>query len=212
MEYDTRYILADFNLVRELFSMGQKVSSYDLRIQDFDKAEQIKREIERKIGPQYKVETWYDMHETLFNVMKNEKLVAYLILTLMLIIAAVNVVGSLSMIIVEKTRDIAILKSMGATPNMIRRIFLLESLLVGGIGGLAGMASAWVIGYLQENFGLVKMGGGESFTAGVEFFPHDMWASDFLIIFLTIFCLSFLAGLYPSRKAAHTGIVASLRK
>jgi len=212
MEYDTRYILADFEMVRELFSMENKISSYDIRIGDFGEADRVKQDIQRALGPEYKVETWYDMHETLFSVMKNEKLVAYLILTLMLIIAAVNVVGSLSMIIVEKTRDIAILKSMGASKRMVRRIFLLESLLVGGIGGIAGMASAWVIGYLHETYGLVPMAGGETFTSGIEFFPHEMWASDFAIIFCTIFLLSLIAGLYPSKKAADTKIVVSLRK
>lgn len=212
MEYDTRYILVDFELARRLFDLDDRVSSYDVKVKDFGEAEAVKEALQAKLGSSYRVETWFDMHQSLFNVMKNEKLVAYLILTLMLIIAAVNVVGSLSMIIVEKTRDIAILKSMGASRKMVRQIFLLESLLVGGIGGMAGMSTAFVIGYLQENAGLVPMNGGESFTSGMDYFPHEMWLGDFVLIFATIFCLSLLAGLYPSKKAADTAIVQSLRK
>ena len=212
MEYDTKYILVDFELARRLFDLGDKVSSYDVRVEKFGEAEEVKEALQAKLGSGYKVESWFDMHQSLFNVMKNEKLVAYLILTLMLVIAAVNVVGSLSMIIVEKTRDIAILKSMGASRRMVRRIFMLESLLVGGIGGIAGMSTAFVIGWLQENAGLVPMSGGETFTSGMEYFPHEMWLGDFALIFGTIFCLSLLAGLYPSKKAADTAIVASLRK
>lgn len=212
MEYDTRYILADFGVTKQLFSMKERVSSYDIRLDDFDDADDVKESLQEQLGEKYKVETWYDMHESLFNVMKNEKLVAYLILTLMLIIAAVNVVGSLSMIIVEKTRDIGILKSMGASKGMIRSIFLQESLLVGCIGGFAGMFTALIIGYLQEKGGLVPMGGGESFTSQVEFFPHIMLPSDFILIFCTIVGLAILAGIYPSAKAAGIEIVRALRK
>ena len=95
---------------------------------------------------------------------------------------------------------------------MVRWIFLLESILVGSIGGFAGMGSAYLIGVLQSQCGLVPMSGGESFTQAVEYFPHDMWARDFALIFLTIIGLSVLAGLYPSRKAARTGIVEAMRK
>lgn len=212
MEYDTRYILADYGVAKQLFGMKDKVTSYDIRLDDFNDADDVKASLQEELGDQYRVETWYDMHESLFNVMKNEKLVAYLILTLMLIIAAVNVVGSLSMIIVEKTRDIGILKSMGASRGMIRSIFLQESLLVGGIGGFAGMFTAAVIGFFQENCGLVPMGGGETFTSQVEFFPHIMLPSDFTLIFVTILSLSLLAGIYPSMKAAGIEIVKALRK
>ncbi len=212
MEYDTRYILVDFEIADQLFGMKGKISSYDIRLDDFDDAEDVRESLQKQLGSTYKVETWYGMHESLFNVMKNEKFVAYLILTLMLIIAAVNVVGSLSMIIVEKTRDIGILKSMGASKGMIRSIFLQESLLVGCIGGFAGMFTAVIIGNLQEKGGLVLMGGGESFTSQVEFFPHIMLAKDFILMFVTIVGLAILAGIYPSAKAAGIAVVQALRK
>lgn len=211
MEYDTRYVIADIALARDLLDMKGRVTSYDIVLDDFDQATRVSAALQEKLGDQYQVQTWYAQHEALFNVMKNEKLVAYLILTLMLLIAAVNIIGGLSMIIVEKTRDIAILKSMGARKGAIRKIFLVESLLVGGIGGSAGMMVAFIVGYIQEHYGLVRINGGESFQE-VEFFPLKMWAGDFVLIFLTVFALSVLAGLYPSAKAAGTNIVKSLRK
>jgi lipoprotein-releasing system permease protein len=211
MEYDTRYIIADFTKTQELFDIKGRVSSYDIALVDFDKAEATARRLRAQLGPGYKVETWFDMHETLFKVMRNEKLVAYFILTLMMLIAAVNIIGGLSMIIVEKTRDIAILRSMGAQRSMIRKLFVVEGVFVGGIGGIAGMISAFVFGIMQTRVGVVCLNGGESFS-DIQYFPLEMWWGDFALTACTVFGISVLAGVLPSIKAANTNIVASLRK
>lgn len=211
MEYDTRYIIADFAATQELFDLKGRVSSYEIALQNFDRAEATARRLREQLGPDYKVETWFDMHETLFKVMRNEKLVAYFILTLMMLIAAVNIIGGLSMIIVEKTRDIAILRSMGAQRSMIRKLFIVEGVFVGGIGGIAGMISAFVFGIMQTNVGVVCLNGGESFS-DIQYFPLEMWWGDFALTACTVFAISVLAGVLPSMKAANTNIVASLRK
>lgn len=211
MEYDTRYIIADFATTQELFDLKGRVSSYEIATQDFHAAESVARALRAQLGEGYKVETWFDMHETLFKVMRNEKLVAYFILTLMLLIAAVNIIGGLSMIIVEKTRDIAILRSMGAQRSMIRKLFIVEGVFVGGIGGIAGMLSAFVFGIMQTEVGVVCLNGGESFS-DIQYFPLSMYWGDFAVTALTVFGISVLAGVLPSMKAANTNIVASLRK
>ncbi|MEM0996564.1 MAG: ABC transporter permease [Bacteroidota bacterium] len=211
MEYDTKYALVDYNLAEETFDMVGKVSSYDVKLNDFDDSELIARQLRERLGPDYQVQTWYDQHETLFNVMKNEKLVAYLILTLVLIIAGVNIIGGLSMIVLEKTRDIAILRSMGAQRSVIRRLFLVESTFVGGIGCFAGMLAAFVFSQVHLAVGVIRINGGESF-AEIEYFPLEMAWQDYALTFVTVFALSILAGLYPSAKAAATQIVRSLRK
>lgn len=211
MEYDTRYILADFATTQELFDLKGRVSSYEISLKDFDRAGVTARRLQAQLGDKYKVQTWFDMHETLFKVMRNEKLVAYFILTLMMLIAAVNIIGGLSMIIVEKTRDIAILRSMGAQRSMIRKLFIVEGVFVGGIGGMAGMISAFVFGIMQTSVGVVCLNGGESF-ADIQYFPLEMWWGDFALTACTVFAISVLAGVLPSRKAANTNIVQSLRK
>lgn len=211
MEYDTRYILADFAMVQDLFDLKGKVSTYDIALKDFDEAESVAKALQEKLGPNYKVQTWFDMHDTLFKVMKNEKLVAYFILTLMLLIAAVNIIGGLSMIIVEKTRDIAILRSMGAQKKTIRRLFIVEGVFVGAIGGVAGMICAGVFTWLQTSVGVVCLNGGESFS-DIQYFPIAAWWGDYALTSLTVFGISVLAGIVPSFKAANTNIVVSLRK
>jgi lipoprotein-releasing system permease protein len=211
MEYDTRYIIADFALAQDLFDWKGRVSTYDIALKDFQEAEAVARELRKKLGPRYEVQTWFDMHQTLFQVMQNEKLVAYFILTLMLLIAAVNIIGGLSMIILEKTRDIAILRSMGAQKQTIRRLFIVEGVFVGGIGGVAGMISAGVFTWLQSSLGVVCLNGGESFS-DIQYFPIAAWWGDYALTSITVFGISVLAGILPSAKAANTNIVVSLRK
>lgn len=211
MEYDTRFSLVDFDLAQSLFNMDGKVSSYDIKLADFDDAERVATALRATLGDKFKVLSWYDQHETLFNVMKNEKLVAYLILTLVLLIAGVNIIGGLSMIVLEKTRDIAILRSMGAQRRAIRRVFIVEATFVGGIGCFAGMMSAFLFSAVHSTVGVIRINGGDSFQE-IEFFPLEMAWQDYALTFCTVFALSLLAGIYPAAKAAGTNIVRSLRK
>lgn len=211
LDYDSKYVLMGFKDVRDLFQMGDKITAYEIKVKDFDRSQMVRDSLQARLGDQYKVLSWYDMHDDLFKVMQNEKLVAYLILTLMLMIAGVNIIGGLSMIVVEKTRDIGILRSMGASKKNIRRVFLTQGFLVGGIGGLAGIIAAFIFGFLHETVGLIPLAGGESFGE-LKFFPFEMMAMDFLVIFLTVFGLSILASLQPSAKAAKIIIVEALRK
>jgi ABC-type lipoprotein release transport system permease subunit len=162
------------------------------------------------LGEGYEVLTWYEQHATLYRVMKNEKYISYLILVLMLAIAAINIVGGLSMIVLEKTRDIAVLKSFGATEGMVRQIFQYTGLLVGGLGGGLGVVLALLIGLGQKYFGFVKLNGGESFR--VKAFPIALQWGDFALVFITVMVLAALASLYPARQAARIGVVEGLRQ
>ena len=211
LEYDGRYILVDYAFAEDLFDMKGKASAYEVKVDDFGQAETIAKGLQAKLGAKYKVETWYDMHATLFNVMKNEKFVAYLILTLMLVIAAVNIIGGLSMIIVEKTRDIGILRAMGATTGIIRRTFTAEGVFTGVIGGIAGIAVAGLFSYVHIHFGVLKLNGGQSFQ-DMQYFPLKAFWTDYLATFTTVFLVSTLAGLYPSIRAAKQEIIPALRK
>lgn len=211
VEYDGRYILTDYKLAEDLFELQGKATAYDIRVEDFDAAQDVATRLQAKLGTDYKVETWYDMHATLFDVMKNEKFVAYLILTLMLLIAAVNIIGGLSMVIVEKTKDIGILRSMGAQPSMIRRVFTIEGVFTGMIGGIAGMLCAGLFSFLHIELGILRVNGGESFQ-DIIYFPLQPAMEDYVLTFVTVFALSTLAGIYPSLRAAKTNIIEALRK
>lgn len=208
-EYDEKYIITDFYFVRDLFELENQISAYELRLNNADNASRVKKELEAIVGDKFEVLTWYEQHRTLYRVMRNEKYVSYLILVLMLAIAAVNIVGSLSMIVLEKTRDIAVLKAMGATAGKIRQVFLADGLLVGGIGGLFGVVVALITGMAQKYFGIIQLHGGESFR--VKAFPIELQISDFVLVALTVVTLSVLASVYPSLQAARTQVVKGLR-
>lgn len=209
-EYDETYLVSDLTFVRELFALQNQVSAYEIRLKDIKRADRVKEDLQQLVGDKYMVQTWYEQHQTLYRVMKNEKYISYLILVLMLAIAAVNVVGSLQMIVYEKTRDIAVLKSFGATSAMIRKIFLYTGLMVGGLGGMIGVVGAFLFGMIQKVFGIIRLHGGESFR--VESFPIDLQFSDFLLVFSTVMLLAMIASLYPSRRAARVKVVEGLRQ
>ncbi|MEZ4775964.1 MAG: ABC transporter permease [Bacteroidia bacterium] len=208
-EYDEKYILTDFYFVRDLFELKNEISAYELRLTNTDRAGPVKKQLEALIGPDYEVLTWYEQHQTLYKVMRNEKYVSYLILVLMLAIAAVNIVGSLSMIVLEKTRDIAVLKSMGATQGTIRKIFLADGLLVGSVGGICGVVVALITGLAQKYLGFIQLNGGESFR--VKAFPIELQFGDFVLVALTVITLSVLASVYPSLQASRVRVVQGLR-
>lgn len=209
-EYDETYMVTDLSFVRELFDLKNHISAYEIRLNDIKDAEWVKEDLQRLVGDKYQVLTWYEQHQTLYRVMKNEKYISYLILVLMLAIAAVNIVGSLQMIVYEKTRDIAVLKSIGATSSMIRKIFQYTGLMVGGIGGLIGVFIALVTGLAQKYLGIVRLQGGESFR--VKAFPIDLLWDDFVLVFFTVLLLAAIASLYPSRRAAKVKVVEGLRQ
>lgn len=198
-EYDDKFMLADFDFVRQYLGWDNRISAYELKLKNRDHAFSVKKKLEAILPDSYNILTHQEQHMTLYKVMKNEKYIVYLILTLMVGIAAVNIVGSLSMIVLEKTKDISILKSMGLQKSTIRQIFLIEGMLIGLIGGGSGMALAYIFGLLQHHLGLIKMYGGA--TLRVTAFPIEMHLNDFILIFSTIFILSILASLYPSSKA-----------
>ncbi|MEM7656441.1 MAG: ABC transporter permease [Bacteroidota bacterium] len=208
-EYDESLILSDIEMVRKLFDLENEISAYELRLTDLGRATNVRDDLQEILGEDFRVLTWFEQHQTLYRVMKNEKYISYLILVLMLAIAAVNIVGSLHMIVMEKTRDIAVLKSMGATDSMIRRIFQLTGMLVGGIGGIMGVLLALIVGLIQQFYGVVKLTGGESFR--VKAFPIGLQWDDFALVFLTVMLLAVVASYFPSRQASRVKVVEGIR-
>lgn len=203
-EYDDRYALTNLEFVQELFEAENEASTIEIKLDDLDHAGRVKDRLQILVGEEYMVQTWYEQHETLYRVMKNEKFVTFMILILMIAILAINIVGALSMIVLEKTKDIAVLKSMGGTASLVRKVFLGEGLLVGAIGGGIGLSIALIFSFLQLQFGMIEL------TQGV-LLPLKLMLPDFLIVAAAVLGLSFLASIYPSRSAANISVVAGLR-
>lgn len=209
-EYDDSYILISFEAAQSLFDMQDKISAYELGLKNPKDADKTQKVLQEKLGKNFKILTLPDRHKTLYKVMRNEKYVSYLIMILLVAITVVNIVGSLSMIVLEKTKDIAVLKAMGTSDTQIRKIFLMEGLWVGGIGVGLGMLIGTGIAVLQMEYGFLKIT--ETSSYQLDTFPIALNLTDFILVAITVIGLSMLAALYPSKKAANVEVVEGLRK
>jgi len=195
-EYDVKYALMPFRFVQRLLDYEFERTALEIGLAKGTDREEVQRQIAKAAGPGFLVRNRYQQQEVLFQVMVSEKNYVFLILTLILIIATFNVIGTLSMLILEKKRDIAVLASMGANRRTIRRIFLFEGTLISLTGAVAGLLIGAVVCWIQLRFGVVRLGSAES-SFVVSAYPVYMKAADFLLVFGTVMVTGLLAAAYP---------------
>lgn len=197
-DFDTRYVFSNLGFVKYMLNMtADEYSAIEMKLTgDPDK---VKNALQAKLGKDFLIETRYEQNKSLYAVMQVEKWVIYAILSLILIVAAFNMIGALTMLVLEKQKDIAVLKAMGASNQLIQRIFLSEGLLLAGIGGGAGILLATLICWLQLQFKLIKLGGN---TFIIDYYPVQMVAGDYLLVAATVLLIAVLASWIPSRKAS----------
>ena len=199
--YDQNYVFISLEEAQRLFRMDERVSGIDLRLDNLERAGQVKTALQQQLDTdRFAVKTWYDLQQSLYDVMRLEKWGASAILLLIVIVAAFNIVGSLTMVVIEKRRDIGALQAMGVSRKNIRRIFLMEGALIGAIGTGAGLAVGLGLAYLQKHFKLVSMAQAESFL--IDAYPVSIQVADVLLIAVAAFGLCVLAALYPAARAA----------
>jgi lipoprotein-releasing system permease protein len=195
-EFDSKYVLAPLSLVQELFHEPGKYSSVEVSTEEGSETK-VKRQLQQLFGSNYIVETRYEQNRTMYRVMSTEKWAIYAILLLVLLIASFNMVGALSMLVLEKQKDIAILRAMGAQPGTIRSIFLLEGMLWSLVGGLFGIFLGVLICVIQQQFKIVKFDG--SFM--VDAYPVQLQLPDLLLVIITIMAVGLLTSWYPALRA-----------
>ncbi|MDZ7772728.1 MAG: FtsX-like permease family protein [Balneolaceae bacterium] len=181
-----------------LFEFGGTVTGVNLRLDDHQQAEQVKGELQRRLGSGYALSTWYDLQRPLYDVMYLEKWGSYLILMIIVLVAALNIVGSLTMIVIQKNRDIGVLRTIGHTPGNIRRIFVKQGFYIGLIGCGAGGALGLLLSWLQKEYGLIKL----SSDFILEAYPASISAVDVSVILLGSLMLCVAASWYPAARAA----------
>ena len=159
----------------------------------------IKKEITDILGNEYKVQDQYEQQETLYKMMKAEKLAVYLILTFILIMATFNMIGSLSMLITDKRKDISILKAMGSDTRLIKKIFFNEGLLVSVVGGLLGLLIGIVAVLIQDYFGIIRLGNGGNYI--IDAYPVALEITDIILVFFTITIIGSLASFFTANKS-----------
>jgi lipoprotein-releasing system permease protein len=207
-DYDAHYAYVSLATARTLFDMGDAVSGVEMRLHSINDADGVKEDLQRALGPSYRVSTWYDLHKDLYSVMKVERWTAYIILCLIVGVATFNVLGSLTMGVIEKRRDIGILKALGATSSSIMKVFMFEGVLVGTIGTLLGTGIGLLVCYLQIHYQLFPL---DPTVYIIPAIPVEVRWSDFVAVAVASMLLSILASLYPARKAAGLLPVQAIR-
>lgn len=197
-EIDSKYILVPFGFAQEIFELGTRVSAVEIALKKGSSEDQVKAEISNILGDQFLVKTQYEQHELFYKVMQSEKWAIFCILGFILIIASFNILGSLTMIIIDKKSDIATLRSMGANEELIRSIFLFEGWMISLVGAILGLILGILICWVQIKFGFLKIPGNEgSFIFSA--YPVEIRLGDLLSIFLLVTGIGFLAAWYPIR-------------
>ncbi len=200
-EFDNAYALTNIDFVKQQTGLKQnEFTAAEIKLKKTEEAPSAAIAIKKILGNSFSVQNKYQQNANLYSTMATEKWVIYAVLTLILIIAAFNMISALTMLVLEKKQDIAILQSMGATKIQIKKIFLSEGLLLGSIGTIIGVFTATLICYLQVKFKLIKLQGG-SFL--IDYFPVKFIAQDFVIVILTAMTIVLLASWLPSTKAAN---------
>ncbi len=207
-EYDANYAFISIPRARQLFNFERLFSGVDIRVKNFSGAERMKEELSRRLPSDLVISTWYDLHKSLYDVMKIERWSAFVLLSLIVIVATFNMLGSLTMTVIEKKRDIAILKAMGMVTKRIVRIFMVEGMLIGFLGTLAGMILGSVVLWLQVHYQLFPL---DPTIYIIPAIPVEIRWADFLTVGFASLGLSFLAAYYPARRAAKSPPAEALR-
>ncbi len=207
-EYDSSFGIVRIDTAREFFELGRDVTGYELRIPDMFRAREVARGLEAKLGTDYRVTNWIDLNRNLFSWMKIEKAVMFTILILIVLVATVNIVSSLVMLVLEKRRDIGVLRTMGVTPRGIMRIFLLQGTLVGIGGTTIGLIVGWAVSFALGRYKLLHLPGEIYF---IDTLPVKIEWTDFALVGVAATALCFLASLYPAWRAARLAPVESIR-
>lgn len=199
-KYDASYILTSLEFARDLFQYDTEVSSVELKLIPEAHMNKVQEDITRLLGEDFQVLNRYEQQADTYRIMEVEKLISYLFLTFILLVACFNVIGSLSMLIIDKRADVVTLRNLGANNEAITRVFLFEGCLISFLGALVGVVLGVALCLVQQEFGLISLGSGDSAGAFVvDAYPVNVQLTDVLLVLLTVLVISFLAVQYPVR-------------
>ncbi|HHZ64659.1 MAG TPA: ABC transporter permease [Flavobacteriales bacterium] len=204
-DFDIKFVLVPLSFARDLLQYDQQISAVEIAIKEEANMHDIQEEIRQIVGSEFNVANRYEQHDFLYKIMKTEKWAVFLILTFILIIATFNSIASLTMIIMDKKKDIGILWGMGAEISLIKRIFFNESMMITFLGNISGLFIGSVICYLQQKYGLIKLG--ENFVT--DSIPVSLQAQDLVYIFLTVTVIGLLASWLPIGRISTKSISIS---
>jgi lipoprotein-releasing system permease protein len=197
-KYDRNYILTSIGFARRIFDQQGMISSLELRLKPGSDFEGAKDKIKAIAGDTYQVMDRYEQQDETFRIMKIEKLIAYIFLTFILMVACFNIIGSLSMLIIDKKDDVVTLRNLGATDHQITQVFLFEGRMISAIGAVIGIMAGLLLCWLQQTYGLISLGSSEGAFV-VSAYPVSVHPWDVIIVFFTVLAVGFLSVWYPVR-------------
>jgi lipoprotein-releasing system permease protein len=203
-DFDNNYAITNIGFVKRMLGLlPDEFGTLEIALSNKENDIEVKKGLENLLGKDYKVLTMYEQNQSLYTTMRGEKWFIFILLSFILVVAAFTMIGALTMLVLEKQKDIQILKAMGTSSARIQKIFLSEGLLLAIIGGTAGVLLAFLIGWLQVTFKIIKLQGS---TFLIDHYPVKFLTSDVLLVFLTVILIALLASWFPSRKAAMQAI------
>ncbi len=199
-DFDNKYAFTNLAFVKYMLDLGpDEYSAVEVTANNPAKTDALKKTLQQLLGNKYRIQTRYEQNQSLYSIMQIEKWVIYGILSLILVVAAFNMIGALTMLVLEKQKDIAVLKAMGASNNYIQRIFLSEGLVLAGIGAGAGIGLAVLFCWLQITYKFIPLSGG---TFIIDYYPVTLLWTDVLLVAVTVILIALAAAWIPSRKAS----------
>jgi len=206
-EFDSVYGLVSIDVAKRLFDR-QDVDYIQLHVDDIYAAPAIAHEVETRLGDQYTAQDWGQMNKALFSALTLEKFAVSLAIGLIVMVAALNIVASLILLVIEKHRDIGILKTMGAGARSVTAIFMLQGLVIGAVGTTVGATLGYLISYLCDRYKLIRV---STDVYQISYMPFTVLALDFVVVVMAALAICFLATIYPSRQAARLDPAQALR-
>lgn len=197
-KYDAHYIVTSLSFARRLFDYGREVSAVELKLKPDADTEAVRQRIATLLGDRFVVQNRYEQQADVFRIMEIEKLISYLFLTFILVVSCFNVIGSLSMLILDKRDDVVTLRNLGADDRLVVRIFLFEGRLISVFGAVGGILSGLLLCWAQQRFGFITLGG-SSGAFVVDAYPVSVHVSDVVLVFATVLAVGFLSVWYPVR-------------
>jgi lipoprotein-releasing system permease protein len=207
-EYDASLVGVTIPRAQALFGLSGTVSGLAVRLDQLEQASEVKWRLASQLGDAYTVRTWMELNQTLFDALKLEKITMFVILTLIVLVAAVNIVSTLIMMVIEKTRDIGILKSIGASSRSIRWIFTWQGLVIGLVGTALGVAGAWGLVWVLDEYQFIRL---PSTIYYLDHLPVRIEWADWMMTVVAALVISLLATVYPAHQAARLVPVEALR-
>jgi lipoprotein-releasing system permease protein len=207
-QYDNQFVVLSREVAQRFTGLGDAVSGIAVRVSDPDRAPEIGAAIEQRLGYPYRVLDWQTQNVSLFSALQLEKLAMGLIIFFIMVVAAFNIVGTLTMVVADKTREIGILRAMGLTSPAVARVFLLQGAVIGGVGTAIGLATGLTVAYVVDKSGWIRINPAVYF---IDHLPVHVEASDVLVVVLASLAIAVLATVYPSRAAAGLTPVDAIR-